>query len=516
MSRRRLAAVTALTLLPGAALAGTARADSAAEIVVGTCQAYQISNVGTLDACGSEPLDALFTGLTEYVPGTSRARYAVATSITTKDNRVYHVTLRKGWKFHDGTEVKARNFVEAWNQTAATKTDSSFLFGEIEGYGKRKMSGLKVTGDHTFTITLSAPLGVFVKRLSMSAFSPLPDSTLKNPASFEKKPVGNGPYRVVSWSPSSESVVERSDDYPGAKPAVERIVYRAYRDEDVLYADLRSGDVDFTTLIPSTKLATFKKDLDGRVISRPGHVNQVITFPAKVAANTDFRKAISMAIDRERITREVFGGGRVPARSFVPPTAEGSRRDPCGQVCAYNPNKARKYLTKALASGFRPPAVLPLYYNADSAHADWVKPVAASVNKTLGGKVKVVPKPIRTFYEFREAVTGGRLDGMFRVGWQLDFPHIQNVLAPMYGSDGVSNDGGYRNPRFDALLRAADRQRSSAKAIKLYQQAEALLVRDLPAIPLWDYGQLAGFSERIAKAGLTPTGWLDPMTVRLA
>ncbi|WP_067182659.1 peptide ABC transporter substrate-binding protein [Microtetraspora niveoalba] len=516
MSRRRLAAVAALTLLPGAALAGTARADNATEIVVGTCQPYDVSNVGTVDACGSEPLDALFTGLTEYVPGTSRSRYAVATSIITKDNRVYHVTLRKGWKFHDGTEVKARNFVEAWNQAASTKTDSSFLFEEIEGYGKRKMSGLKVTGDHTFTITLSAPLGVFVKRLSLPAFSPLPDSILKSPASFRKKPVGNGPFRVVSWSPSSESVVERFDGYPGAKPAVQRIVYRAYRDEDVLYADLRSGDVDFTTLIPSTKIATFRKDLGGRVISRAGHVNQVVTFPAKVAANSDFRKALSMAIDRETITREVFGGGRVPARSFVPPTAEGSRRDSCGQVCTYNPAMARKHLAKALASGFRPPAVLPLYYNADSAHGDWVKRVAASVNKTLGGKVKVVAKSLPTFSAFRDAVTGGRLDGMFRAGWQLDYPHIQNVLAPMYSSGGVSNDGDYRNPRFDALLRSADRQRSSAKAIRLYQQAEALLVRDLPAIPLWNYGQQAGFSERIAKAGLTPTGWLDPLTVKLA
>ncbi|WP_433219436.1 ABC transporter substrate-binding protein [Microtetraspora malaysiensis] len=515
MSRRRLAALAALTLLPGTALAGTAHADTS-EITVGTCATSNFPDLGAGDPCASEPLDALFTGLTEYVPGTSRSRYAVAQSITTKDNRVFHVTLRKGWKFHDGTEVKARNFVEAWNQVASTRTNSSFLFEEIEGYGKRKMSGLKVTGDHAFTITLSRPLGVFVKKLSMLAFSPLPDSILKNPASFRRKPIGNGPFRVVSWSSTSESVVERFDDYPGAKPAVAKIVYRTYRDEDTLYAALLSGDIDFTTLIPPAKLATSKKDLDGRVINRPGHINQVITFPAKVAANTDFRKAISLAIDRETITREVFGGGRIPAHSFVPPTAEGSGRDSCGQVCSYNPNKAREYLAKALTSGFRPPAVLPLYYNADSAHGEWVKRVAESVNKTLGGKVKVVPKSLRTFSAFRDAVTGGRLDGMFRAGWELDYPHIQNVLAPMYASDGVSNDGRYRNPRFDALLRSADRQRSSAKAIKLYQQAEALLVRDLPAIPLWVYGQQAGFSERIAKAGLTPTGWLDPMTVKLA
>ncbi|GLW97631.1 ABC transporter substrate-binding protein [Microtetraspora sp. NBRC 16547] len=516
MSRQRLAAVAALTLLPCTALGSTAHADSASEITVGTCTPYQFLDLGTVDPCGSEQLDALFTGLTEYEPGTSRSRYAVAESIITKDNQVFHVTLRKGWKFHDGTEVKARNFVEAWNQVASGKTDNSFLFEEIKGYGSRRMSGLKVTGNHTFTITLSRPFSPFVKKLSMLAFSPLPDSTLKNPASFSKKPIGNGPFRVVSWSLSSKSVVERFDDYPGAKPAVSRIVYRVYRDETALYADLRAGDLDFTSLIPSTKLATFKKDLGGRVLNRAGHTVQLVAFPAKVAANIDFRKAVSMAIDRETITREVFGGGRVPAHSFVPPTAEGSRRDSCGQVCSYNPGEARKYLAKALASGFRPPAALPLYYNADSPHAEWVKRVAESVTKTLGGKVKVVPKAMPTFAGFRDAVTGGRLNGMIRAGWQLDYPHIQNVLAPMYASDGVSNDSRYRNPRFDALLRAADRQSSPTKANALYQQAEALLVRDLPAIPLWVYSQQAGYSTRIAKAELTPTGWLDPVTVKLA
>ncbi len=104
----------------------------------------------------------------------------------------------------------------------------------------------------------------------------------------------------------------------------------------------------------------------------------------------------------------------------------------------------------------------------------------------------------------------------FRMGWQLDFPHIQNVLGPQFASGGVYNYGLYRNPKYDALLRAADRQVSRTKAIGLYRRAEVMVVRDMPAIPLWFYRHEAGYSRRIAPPRLTPFGWLDPVSVRPA
>ncbi|MGI5492550.1 ABC transporter substrate-binding protein [Microtetraspora malaysiensis] len=516
MSRRRLAAIAAFTLLPGTALAGTAHADTS-EITVATCAPYTTVTLADADGCGGEALIGVFTGLTRFDPVTSRPAFAVAESITTKDNRVFQVTLHKGWKFHDGTEVFARNFVEAWNRTAATKGANSFLFEDIQGYGARTMSGLKVTGPHTFTVTLKKPFGPFLKKLSHVAFSPLPDSILKSPASFRKKPIGNGPYRVVTWSPGGTTVVERFDGYSGpVKPAASTIRYRAFRDERANEAAVRAGEIDFSLVFSSKKLATYQADQGGSVAKRPSRTLQVVAFPAGVAANADFRKAVSMAIDREAITKKVFDGARIPAQSFVSPLAEGSRRNPCGEVCAYDPAKARKYLAKALASGFRPPAVLPLYYNADGNHLEWIKPLVSDLNKVFKGKVTFVAKSKATFEQFDRATRSGKLNGMYRGGWQLDFPHIQNALSPMYASDGVYNGGLYRNAAFDALLHAADRERSSAKAIALYQRAEARLVKDLPAIPLWFYGDLAWRSDHIASVALTPSGTIDPLTLKLA
>lgn len=210
-------------------------------------------------------------------------------------------------------------------------------------------------------------------------------------------------------------------------------------------------------------------------------------------------------------------GGRRPIRSSRrPPTAEGAKPGACGAFCRYDPARARTCLARAKAKGFRTPASIPLYYDADSGSADWVKAVASSVDGVFKGEVKIVPKTVKTFDAFQRVTSKGTVKGAFRMGWQLDYPHIQNVLGPQFASGGVYNYGLYRNPKYDALLRAADREVSRAKAIGLYRRAEAMLVRDMPAIPLWFPRSEAGYSRRIAAPRLTPFGWLDPVSVRPA
>lgn len=517
MAKRKSAGAAAISLLACLTLeaaANPAHATGDTEITVATCDLYYTITPGNAVPCGGDVLDALFTGLIEYVPGTSRSRYGVAKSITTKDNRRFRVTLRKGWKFHDGTPVKARNFVEAWNLAAnGGKAMNAFLFEEIKGYGKRRMSGLKVTGDHTFTIELTKPFGPFLKKLGHVAFSPLPDSVLKSPASLTRKPIGNGPFRVVKWSPGGEYVVERFDGYAGtAKPYVSKITYRTYRNDEAAYRDLLAGDLDFLGAIPYSKGAGYKKELDGRVIARPGNVITGIGIPRKIAANYDVRWAISMAIDREGIAKRLWKGMRVPARSWVPPIAEGARRESCGLACTYDPARARRVLSQV--KGFKLPASIPLYYNADGGHRAWVTEVAASINRTFGGRLKVVPKAKPTVSAFTKAASAGKLNGMLQMGWQLDFPHIQNVLGPMYSTGGSYNYTNFRNKRFDALLKTADRQVSPSLALKYYMRAETIIAHDLPFIPLWFTQDTAGYSSRVTAAKLTPFGWLDPVSVK--
>ena len=127
------------------------------------------------------------------------AQNDIAESIETSDNKTFTVKL-KPYKFHDGTEVTAKNFVDAWNYTAygPNGQEGSYFMGPIAGYNDmqcpdadckqqpkaKTMSGLKVVDDKTFTIQTSEPVSNLPVRLGYSAYSPLPQpsSTTRRPS----------------------------------------------------------------------------------------------------------------------------------------------------------------------------------------------------------------------------------------------------------------------------------------------------------------------------------------------
>ncbi len=104
------------------------------------------------------------------------------------------------------------------------------------------------------------------------------------------------------------------------------------------------------------------------------------------------------------------------------------------------------------------------------------------------------------------------MKGMFRSGWQMDYPSIENFLAPLYKTGASSNDGDYSNPEFDKLLTQAAAA-DQAEANPLYQQAEALLAQDMPAIPMW-YGKTTmGWSNKVTGVKITAFGTVDYTSV---
>ena len=103
------------------------------------------------------------------------------------------------------------------------------------------------------------------------------------------------------------------------------------------------------------------------------------------------------------------------------------------------------------AGGFD--GTLTLAYNADGGHKEWVDAACVSISNALG--VECQGKAYPTFAELRNDVTEDKMTGLFRTGWQMDYPSMQNFLAPIYATNAGSNDGGYSNEEFDTLLRDA-------------------------------------------------------------
>lgn len=462
----------------------------------------------TNEVGGGKILDEIFAGLV-YYDAKGAPQNDMAESITVDDAQNLTVKLKKGQKFTDGTEVQAHNFIEAWNYGAKLSNAqlNSYFFEDIEGFSYDEdsdLTGLKEVDDYTFTIALNKPASDFALRLGYSAFYPLPDAAFEDMDAFGQNPIGNGPYKIASadaWEHNVQISLVKNDDYQGGRAAHNAgldIVF--YATQDAAYADLLSGEVDVIDGVPSSALATFESELGDRAVNQPAAVFQSFTIPSRLAHFSGEegqlrRQAISMSINREEITKVVFNGTRTPASDFTSPVIDGwSDKLEGADVLAYNPDEAKKLWAQADAispwSGS-----FQIAYNADGGHQTWVDAVANSIKNTLG--IDASGAPFADFASLRKEVTGRTIQTAFRTGWQADYPGLYNFLGPLYATNAGSNDGDYSNPDFDQLLSDGISATDSATANEDFQKAQSILLKDLPATPLWYSNVTGGIAEGV-------------------
>ncbi len=534
-SRRRetaAAGAAAAVILSGCAGVAEVAAPAAptaptGAITVATCPAARpLVPSDTAELCGMRVLDAVTARLVRYDRATGRALNDLAASIVTKDAQKFTITLRSNARYSDGTPVRAADFVKAWNRGAygPNKQANQFLFQPIAGFHKvagkkprtKTLSGLKVTGERTFTVKLSRPGSTFPQRLGMLAFAPLPPSFFAdNGAAFQRRPVGAGPYRVESGSPSGGFVLSANPGYTGpTPPSVGRVTLRPYADHSEAWADLLAGDVDLMDEVSLLTPQVYERQLGDRIARAPSMALQMIWFPSPKAdrsyGNAKLRRALSLAIDRNAVVRAVWGRGAGAATGWSPPGAFGTDRKGCGPACAYNPKQAKKLFKEA--GGHAAPLRISFHAGAD--HEAWVKAVCRSIQSTLGVTCK--PTAVRDFATFRSRVENRKQTGMFRAGWLADYPSLENFLTPQFASGAVVNDGDFSDAKFDTLLAKAARTADPAKANAVYRQAERRLRTLMPAIPLYYPVIAGGWSTDIASASLGVFGIFDLTTIELA
>lgn len=490
----------------------------------------------TTETGGGKIIDALFTGLINYDPKTGDAVMANAESITSDDGLVWTVKLKPGWTWHDGTPVVAQDYVDAWNHAAYSPNGmaNGSFFADIMGFDQtwtedpdgedgaqtaptpaaEKLSGLKVVDATTFTVTLAGPSNLWPLKVGYSAFMPLPKAFFANPEAYTEKPIGNGPFKMASWTRNTELVVTRFDEYQGAdKPKVKDVVFKVYTDDAAAYADVQGGTLDFQQQVPASTLQgdKYKSDFGDRAANNPVAVSTFLEFPKyrPEFQNAKLRQAISMAVDRKLIIEKIFNNTRIPMNGWVNPNVGGYKADQCGESCTFNPTKAKALLAEA--GGFT--GELSIAYNADGPHKEWVEATCNSIQTTLG--VTCVGKPFPTFGEFRSLVNAHQMTSMWRSGWQADYPFIENWLNPLLRTGGSSNDGLYSNPAFDAKLAQADGTRDLDSAAKVYQEAEAMLGVEVPTVPLWHAAQQSVWSERLDNVVINIFGELEITSVQV-
>lgn len=460
----------------------------------------------TNEVGGGHIVDAIFAGLVSYNTDGS-TEMEVAESIESDDNVTWTVTLNDGWTFSDDSPVTANSFVDAWNYGADPDNAqlSAYFFNAIEGAneegniedGSDTLSGLEVIDDLTFEVTLKEPAADFPDRLGYSAYFPLPEVAFEDMEAFGEQPISNGPYVLDEWNHDVDAKLSTNPDYEGNRtPENDGLTFTFYTDPDAGYTDVQSGVLDIMDQVPPSAIETFQDDENIEAHTEDGSVNATVTIPSSLDHFGEDeegklrRAAVSKAIDRESITSTIFDGTRTPSTDFSSPLMPDYSEDiPGADVLEFDAEEAQDLW--AQAEEIAPfEGTLELSYNSDGAgNKEWVEAVTNQIRENL--EIEVEPNPFSTFAEFRELITNREIDTAFRTGWQPDYPSVYNYIAPVFGSGAGANDGDYSNEDFDAALVSAASADDEETRTEALTEAQAILMEDLPAIPLWNQDALA-------------------------
>jgi oligopeptide transport system substrate-binding protein len=458
----------------------------------------------TTEVGGGKIIDSIFAGLISY-DAKGASVNDVADSITSDDNQNWDVKIREGLKFTDGTDVTAESFTKAWNWAAqlSNAQGGSYFFDDIEGFSYDADSdlALEVVSPTEFTVQLTAPEADWPLRLGYSAFSPLPEAFYADTAAFGENPIGNGPYKLDgegAWTHNQDIKLVTNEDYDGPRePANGGLTIKFYTTQDAAYADAQSGNLDILDAVPDSAFSSYKDDFPDSNVNQPAAIFQSITIPQYLEhfdGSTDEgklrRQAISLAINRADITKVIFQDTRTPAKDFTSPVIDGYSEDLEGaDVLEYDKSEAKKLWDEADAISPYGDTTFSIGYNADGGHQAWVDAASNSIADTLG--IKAEGKSYPDFKGLLDEEENDAMTGAFRSGWQADYPSLYNFLAPLYQTGAGSNYGRYSSDQFDTLIKDGSQATSVGDANDKFQQAQEVLLEDLPVIPLW-YSNVTG------------------------
>lgn len=459
-------------------------------------------------------LDVVYDGLVRYDPQTTKPYNYVAEDVSTTDNRVWTIKIKDGFEFQNGEPVDAEAFARAWNYAAygPNAMGNYYFFERFAGYDAmqgeeptaKELSGIKVVDPGTLEVTLKAPFAGFSTMLGYTGFFPVAQECLDDVDACATKPIGNGPFEIEEWDQGQSLTAVRWADYSGEEtPDYDRIEWREYSgDSD--WADFEAGDLDATFPPPAEwDRAANDPELSSRMVEGPGAALSYVGFPmylGKPFDDIEFRKAISMAIDRDSIIEKVAPGRFVAADSWVVPDGvPGGVAGTC-EFCTFDPAAAKAALKKA--GGWPKGKKLTIHLGEDPESEAIFKAVGDSIQLNLGIPYQLDPTP-----DYFDRRTARDFTGIMRANWFADYPLNENYLAPVYGSGDPKKGNenfGYYNAEFEKLIKEGDAAPDLEAAVTKYQEAEKVIASDMASAPVAFGNNVMFYSDRLDDVVLDP------------
>src|SRR5216117_153322 len=436
-------------------------------------------------------LYALHDALVKPMPGNISTPSLAESWSVSKDGLSYEFVLRKA-KFHNGDPVTAE--------------DVKFTFERYKGSGatllKEKMKEVQVTAPNRIRFVLKEPWPDFMAFYGTSATGAswiVPKKYVEKVGEdgFKKAPVGAGPYKLVSFTPGVELVLEAFPDYWRKTPSVKRLVMRSINDESTRAAAVKTGEVDMAYLFGGAIAGDLRRTPGIKVVAPLVYGIYWLDFldqwnPKSPWHDQRVRMAAGLAIDRQALNQaEMLGMGRLTG-SFVPPTFDFALKL---EPTPYDPKRAKQLMVEAgYPSGFDAGALTPL-------------PPYASLGEAVGGYLQAIG--IRTTVRMMERATflttwrEKKLTGLL-IGATGAAGNAAARLEPFFTKDGIYAYG--TEPQLEDLFHRQAKELDRKQREKLLHQIQKAVADHVLVAPLYQQAFIWGVGSRVAEpgAGLIP------------
>jgi oligopeptide transport system substrate-binding protein len=440
-------------------------------------------------------VDQIFSGLVE-MSSEMEVVPDVARSWDVFDGgRKYVFHLRADVYWSDGVQVTAQDFEYSWKwilDPAGTQRWQIYLFdiknamayhrGEITN---SNLVGVRALDDFTLSVELDGPTSYLPYLLAFVSGYPMPRHVVKvhgDAWAEVENIVTNGPFRLVSWERGETLVLERNPTYHGRLTGnVERVECEFLSEQTARFLQsYKQNNLDIFDWLPLAEFASSRQLFAGDYVSGPCMSTNFFGFDVSRPPFNDqrVRCALAMATDRETLADVILRGYAFPATGgFVPPEIPGHSAD---IGLPYDPEAARLVLAKAGYPGGRGFPVIECLVRDDPGHDLACEYLQAQWLEILG--IEINWKQIRwgSFYD----LLSKQAPPMWMVSWYADYPDPDNILRiPWWLSIG-----GWENHTYTKLVEGARRVLDQAERMRMYQEADKILVEEAVLLPLW-YGR---------------------------
>jgi oligopeptide transport system substrate-binding protein len=442
---------------------------------------------------GIQVLREVREGLTTFNAAGEVAPGVAASWEIIEDGRLYRFQLRENARWSNGDPVTADDFVRAWRRALSPETlarTASLLANvanagaSIRGEIEASQIGITAVSANVLEIRLEAATPWFLELLAHPVAFPLHAEGMAKPLAA---PV-NGAFMIDKVSPHAMIRLVRNPHFHAADSvALDAVEYLPIEDPTSELSRYRAGEVDLTETIPAGRHDWLKTYMGDELKVHPYIGSFWLGLNLKrepFKDNPDLRRALSLAVNRTVIARLVIGAGELPAWSIVPPGIDGYTPTALedSELSQETREQEARRLYRAAGYGDREQLEIELRYNTSSQHRKIALAVSSMWRQVLGVKTQLVNEEWKVFVNNRRS---GALTQVFRGGWIADYADPTSFLD-LFLTDNELNTTFYSNASFDALMQQAAALGGAARMQRL-GQAERLLMRDMPVIPLFFY-----------------------------